>query len=273
METKVTGYKGFDKNMQCRGFQYKEGETYEHKGDAKLCNEGFHFCEHPLDVLNYYAPATSNFCKVEAEDVSKDRDEDTKRVCSKITIGAKLDLASLTKAAIDFTFEHIKKEKENNKDSKAIVNTLNSGAASNSGYSGAASNSGDRGAASNSGDRGAASNSGDSGAASNSGYSGAASNSGYKGAASNSGDSGAALTTGNESSANNTADNGIAVAWGVNATASGLKGTHIVVTEWAPDKEGTRYELKTAKMIKIDGKRYKENTPYTIKNGKIQEVK
>jgi hypothetical protein len=63
------------------------------------------------------------------------------------------------------------------------------------------------------------------------------------------------------------------VAWGVNATASGLKGTHIVVTEWALDKEGTRYELKTAKMIKIDNKKYKENTPYTIKNGKIQEVK
>ena len=47
-------YKGFDKNMQCRGFQYVEGETYTHDGDVKLCHEGFHACEIPLDCLTYY---------------------------------------------------------------------------------------------------------------------------------------------------------------------------------------------------------------------------
>jgi hypothetical protein len=79
------------------------------------------------------------------------------------------------------------------------------------------------------------------------------------------------LTTGALSAAENIALNGIAVAWGVGATASGVKGTYIVVSEWDLNAEGALYELKHAEMIKIDGKRYKENTPYIIKNGKIQE--
>jgi hypothetical protein len=232
---KVTGFKGFNKNMQCNGFQYKEGETYEHKGEAKLCSQGFHFCEYPLDVFNYYAPASSNFNAISAEGVTTEKDGDTKRVCNKITIGAKIDFASLTKAAIDFTWEHVRKEQSNNKENKIVSNSGDSGAASNSGYRGAASNSGDRGAASNSGYRGAA------------------------------------LTTGALSAAENIALNGIAVAWGVGATASGVKGTYIVVSEWDLNAEGALCELKHAEMIKIDGKRYKENTPYIIKNGKIQE--
>ena len=50
-------YKGFDKNMKCRDFQYEEGEIYTHPGTPKLCYEGFHACEVPLDCLNYYSPA------------------------------------------------------------------------------------------------------------------------------------------------------------------------------------------------------------------------
>lgn len=40
----IKGYKGFDKNLQCRGFQYKVGETFEEKGTIKACESGFHFC-------------------------------------------------------------------------------------------------------------------------------------------------------------------------------------------------------------------------------------
>lgn len=62
----IKGFKGFDKNLKCRDFQYKEGETYEIKETPVRCTEnGFHFCEYPLDVFNYYSPAESVFHEVE----------------------------------------------------------------------------------------------------------------------------------------------------------------------------------------------------------------
>ena len=56
---KVKGFKGFDKEMKCQGFQFEVGKTYEHEGEVKLCNRGFHFCKNPLDTLDYY-----NFSRV-----------------------------------------------------------------------------------------------------------------------------------------------------------------------------------------------------------------
>ena len=61
----IKGVKGFDKDMKCKGFQYKEGETYEHKRKVKICNSGFHFCENPLDCLSYYNLNNSVFNEVE----------------------------------------------------------------------------------------------------------------------------------------------------------------------------------------------------------------
>lgn len=64
MSNTIKAYKGFDKNLQCRGFQYEIGKEYEEK-DAKACNCGFHACEYPLDVFGYYPPTNSRFCEVE----------------------------------------------------------------------------------------------------------------------------------------------------------------------------------------------------------------
>ena len=52
----VIAFKGFNKNMQCRGFQFAIGETFEHAGPVVACESGFHACENPLDVFRYYAP-------------------------------------------------------------------------------------------------------------------------------------------------------------------------------------------------------------------------
>ena len=81
-------YKGFNKDMQCRGFQYEEGKPYE-TDTAKLCNAGFHACECPLDVFGYYSPTDDKgnlqkFHEVELDDISNERDGDTK-VCAKKT--------------------------------------------------------------------------------------------------------------------------------------------------------------------------------------------
>jgi hypothetical protein len=54
----MKGYKGFDKDLKCRGFQYEVGKTYECKGGVVLCENGFHFCKDPKQIYGYYADLT-----------------------------------------------------------------------------------------------------------------------------------------------------------------------------------------------------------------------
>ena len=72
-------YKGFDKDLKCRDFQYEIGKTYE-EPTAELCEKGFHACEYPLDVFEYYAPGEmSRYCEVDLDDVS---DKKTAKIAS-----------------------------------------------------------------------------------------------------------------------------------------------------------------------------------------------
>ena len=125
----MKGFKSFDSALKCNGKQYKVGETYQHNGLAKLCKEGFHFCQHPLDVLEYY---NARFAEIEAENVTEEKDNDSKRVCNTIHIKAEITLKSLIDAAIKFTFDKADLSK---KETQAVA------------PSGAASATGDRGAA------------------------------------------------------------------------------------------------------------------------------
>ena len=90
----VKGYKGFDKDWKCRGFQFEIGKTYAHKGPVGLCKSGFHFCEAPLDCLNYYSIIDGHFAEVEASGVTDERGNDTKRAGSSIKIGARLSITA-----------------------------------------------------------------------------------------------------------------------------------------------------------------------------------
>ena len=120
----IKGYKAFNKDMTCRGFQYEENKEYEMEEKPKCCGNGFHFCENPLDTLNYYDLCNSTFAEVEAiGDINKpdkeDR-EDSKIATNKIKIGAKLDLTGFVKASVDFLWEKCKiKDKKQDKDVQA----------------------------------------------------------------------------------------------------------------------------------------------------------
>ncbi len=100
----MKAYKGFNKDMTCRGFQYEEGKEYT-TDKAELCNSGFHACEHPLNCFDYYAPSESVYHEVELEEVSDERESDTKVCAKKIKIGAALDIKGLIKAAFEYTSE------------------------------------------------------------------------------------------------------------------------------------------------------------------------
>ena len=187
----MKGYKGFNKDLKCRDFQYEIGKEFE-TDNAVLCEKGFHFCENPHDVFAYYGAGDNNrFCYIEAEDVSDEKKEDSKRACKKIKIKDEISVFHICKIAVSTFFENfgfkekIEKSDCNNAGYKGAANAGNCGAA-NAGDYGAA-NAGNYGAA-NAGNCGAA-NAGNYGAA-NAGNYGAA-NAGHKGAA-NAGDYGAA---------------------------------------------------------------------------------
>lgn len=103
-------YKGFDKNFQCRGFQYEIGKSYAHKGEVEPCESGFHACEYPLSVFNYYDPANSRFAEVEAS--GKIVPNNDKIACEKLKIKAENSLNAMIAAAVKFTLSKIKKSKD-----------------------------------------------------------------------------------------------------------------------------------------------------------------
>ena len=281
----MKAYKGFNADMTCRGFQYKEGETY-HEDIADLCHKGFHACERPLDVLAYYSPNSSVYHEVELDDVSEQREEDSK-VCAKfIKIGAKVDIATLVEATVDYTVSKCDpvKSQHAKKDRGAASAPGDKGAASATGCYGAASATGDRSAASATGDRSVASATGCYSVASATGRRGAASATGSQGAASATGDRSAASATGDRSVASATgcysvasatgcygvasADNptAIAVAWGPFGRVKGVLGAHVVCAEWRNGK------LVEAKMAVVDGDKIKADTYYMLQNGEFAEV-
>ena len=147
MSKVVKSYKGFNKDMTCRGFQYKEGETYT-TDKAEVCKEGFHACEYPLDCLSYYSPNTSVYHEVEQSGVLSTHSGDSKVASTEIKIGAKLSIVGLVQAAIDFVKLKTVKEKEATGDYGASSATGNYGASSATGSCGASSATGYKGASS-----------------------------------------------------------------------------------------------------------------------------
>ena len=198
----MKAYKGFDKNLQCNPtgenpFQYEIGKTYE-EPEADLCKSGFHACENPLDLFNYYPPSDSRYCEVKLDEVSGKKDNDSKVCGKKIKIGAEIGLKEIIEAGVKFIFDR--------------VDWKNS----------------------------AATNTGDQSAATNTGY------------------RSAAVVSGKES---------IAIATGYESKAKGEEGCWIVLTEWDETKE----HIKCVKSYKVDGRRIKANTFYTLKDRKAVE--
>ena len=235
----IKSYKGFKKDMTCKGFQYEEGKEYETE-KAECCETGFHACEYPLDCFSYYSPNESVFHEVEQDGELDRGGGNTKVASTKIKIGASINIAGIVKAAIEYTTQRAKKENGSDEDCGASSATGHKGASSATGYKGASSATGDYGASSATGNCGASSATG------------------YKGASS----------AGDKDS--------VAVAWGYHGKAKGVIGSFLVLADWEGDEDNywvqNLWTLKGAKMVQVDGKIIKENTWYTMVNGEIKEV-
>ncbi len=232
----IIAYKGFNQDWACRGYQYEIGKTYEHKGNVKACESGFHACEYPLDVLSYYSPAVSKFAVVKMSgETSKDSD-DTKIASAKITIETEINLPEMIKKAVEW-----------------IKGKVDWDAAK-------VSNTGDRSVATNTGDQSAATNTGDRSAATNTGYWSAATNTGYRSAATNTGDQSVAEVSGKQSIA-------VALGWQSKAKAS-INGAIVCVYR---NHDG---ELIHIKASKVGENNIKADTWYTLDEiGEFVEVK
>ena len=133
----IYSFKGFDKDMKCRGFQYEVGKDYEQDGNIKCCNNGFHACEFPLDVFKYYVPGeNSRYCTVTQSGVTDKEEGDSKVASSKIHIETEIGLDGIIKAGVKFILDKVnwKNQKESNTgDQSAATNTGNYSAATNTG--------------------------------------------------------------------------------------------------------------------------------------------
>ena len=144
----MKAYKGFDKDLKCREFQYEVGKEYE-EANAALCKKGFHACENPLDTFRYYRPTDSRYCEVDVDDNGERNSTDSK-VCGKhIKISAEIGLEGVINAGVRFVFDKCESATEENASGER-------GNAAASGESGNAAASGWRGNAAASGKRGTA---------------------------------------------------------------------------------------------------------------------
>ena len=302
----MKAYKGFDKDLKCRGFQYEIGKEYEEK-EAKVCEKGFHACTNPLNVLQYYPPCYENrYCEVEQDGEFSENGDDSKVASTKIKISNEISLEELIQAAMDKSGES-ENYSVNIGNRTVAENAENCSIALNKGYSSMAANTGDYSLAmtirsftiaANTGDYSVAwgqachsiaanigngsialsdgyqsitANIGDRSAAIDYGEDSVAINTGDRSAAIGYGEDSVAINTGGRAAASVTKEGSIAIATGIQSKAKGVLGSAIVLVErttW----NGDRYPLSNIKAAIVDGEKIKADTWYTLKNGEFIEV-
>ena len=241
METNrvIKSYKGFDKNLRCRGFQYEIGKEYEEK-DIEICSRGFHACENPLDVFSYYDMIGSRFCEVEQSGKIQKKDDDTKVCSSRIKIKAELKLADMINLGVEWL-----KEKTN---PSKIINMITD------------EKSGDDAQIGSSGDDARIGSSGNRAQIGSSGYGAQIGSSGYGAQIGSSGD---------DARIDSMGENSVIMCAGNNSKAKAKIGSWITLSEW--DYVNLVYTPVCVKTEYVDGERIKGDTWYKLVNGEFVE--
>ncbi|EID6555397.1 hypothetical protein LCA27_002735 [Salmonella enterica] len=223
MTKEIVTFKGFNKDLTCRDFQFAIGETFHHDGKVEACGSGFHACECPFDVFSYYPPAESRYAEtISFGVIDREEEGDTKIASASITIKAELTLPQFIQRGIEWIWSKIDKSLE-----QQIM----------TGYQSAATNTGNQSAATNTGNQSAATNTGDWSAATNTGNQSAATNTGNQSAATNTGDWSAAEVSGSQS---------VAASLGIEGKARASEGGAIVLCY--RDEDGELIHIRASKV-------------------------
>ena len=229
----IKSYKGFDKNLRCRGFQYKIGGIYEMDGKIKMRNRGFHACESPFDVFDYYTMIDSRFCEVEQDGNISKWDRGTKICSSKIKIKAELKLADMINLGVEWLKEITSPEKI-----KTSIKDNSSGNYAKIGSSGDEAQIG---------------------------------SSGYGAKIGSSGDGAKISSSGYGAKIDSTGEDCVIMCAGINSVAKASKGSWVTLSEWSYSEEKQRYIPICVKTEFVDGEKIKADTYYSLKGGVFVE--
>ena len=286
-EKKIIAYKGFDKNLKCREFQYEVGKEYEMDGDIKCCERGFHACESPLEVFDYYDMLNSRFAEVEHSG-EIDKEENTTKVCSsKIKVKTELKLADIINLGVEWIKDvtspaKLKKEtdlNDNCNNSAQIGSSGNYAKIGSSGYSAQIGSSGNYAQIGSSGNYAKIGSSGYSaqiGSSGNSAQIGSSGNSaqigssGYYAQIGSSGNYAQIGSSGNYAQIESTGNHSVVMAAGNNSIAKAKIGSWITLAEW-DCIDGVWIPI-CVKTEKVDGEHIKADTFYKLVNGEFKEV-
>jgi hypothetical protein len=264
----MKAYKGFDKDLKCRGFQYEIGKEYT-TDTAKLCESGFHACENPLDVLDYYNLCDSRFAEVEL-DATKEKDKDSKRVGKTIKIQSELKLKGFIDAAISFLFESTNDIKKS-RDGAQLASSGDGAKLASSGDRAQLASAGDGAKLASSGDRAQLASAGDGAKLASSGFGAQLASAGDGAKLASSGFGAQLASAGDGAQLASAGDSSVIMIAGHGGKAKARKGSFITLAEW-DIIEGMETPIHVVTR-KVDGRRIKVNTWYALKNGKFIEVK
>ena len=259
----ITSYKGFDKNMQCRGFQYEVGKEYEMDGEIKCCNRGFHACKSPLEVWDYYDMLNSRYAEVEQSGKIEEEEEKSTKICSsRIKIKAELKLADIINIGVEW-LKDITSPSKVKADGVLNDNGDRMKQIGSSGDYAKIGSSGDYAQIGSSGDYAQIGSSGDYAKIGSSGDSAQIGSSGDYAKIGSSGDSAQIGSTGEDS---------VIMCAGSSSIAKAKVGSWITLAEWKWNNEKKRDVPICVKTEYVDGENIKADTWYQLKNGKFVEV-
>jgi hypothetical protein len=283
----IITYKAFDKDFKCRGFQYEVGKEYETDKPISICEQGFHACENPFEIWDYYDLTTSRFAVVEQSgNIAREDEQKSTKICSsKIKIKAELKLADIIKLGIEWikgktSMPKIKDTdlRDNNGDYAKIGSSGDYAKIGSSGDYAKIGSSGDYAKIGSSGDYAKIGSSGDyakigssgySAQIGSSGYSAQIGSSGYSAQIGSSGYSAQIGSSGDYAKINSMGEDSVICCAGYNARAKAKKGSWITLAEWVYNDDKKRYVPTCVKTEFVDGKRIKADTWYKIENGEF----
>ena len=284
----IKSYKGFDKNLKCRDFQYEIGKEYKMDGEIKVCSRGFHACESPLEVFDYYPMIGSRFCEVEQDGNISKEDRGTKICSSKIKIKAELKLADMINLGVEWLKEITSPEKI--KTSIKDNSSGNYAQIGSSGYDAKIGSSGNYAQIGSSGDDAKIGSSGNYAKIGSSGDDAQIGSSGDDAKIGSSGDGAKIGSSGDDAQIgssgygakigssgygakiDSTGEGCVIMCAGINSVAKASKGSWITLSEWSYSDKKKRYIPVCVKTEFVDGEKIKADTYYKLAGGVFKEI-